>query len=119
MEPAARSSCPIASSLNLFGDRWTLVIVRDMFVGKTRFAEFLASSERITTSVLADRLEKMEAAGLTTKTAYQQHPPRFEYRLTEMGKGLLLPLQALCSWGNQYLPGTMYPPMGFMDMKLY
>lgn len=118
MKHPARSHCPIATSLDLFGDRWTLVVVRDMLVGKRRFGEFLNSKEHITTSVLADRLEQMEAAGLVTKTTYQTRPARFEYELTEMGKGLLPALQAICRWGNHHIPRTMDPPMGFMDMRL-
>ena len=60
----------------------------------------------------------MEAEGLVTKTTYQTRPRRFEYELTEMAKGLLPALQAICRWGNHHIPRTMYPPMGFMDMRL-
>ncbi|MDB5562918.1 MAG: transcriptional regulator [Hyphomicrobiales bacterium] len=114
----ARSKCPIATSLDLFGDRWTLVIVRDMLVGKKRFGEFLASREAITTNVLADRLEQMEQAGLIERQAYQANPQRFEYQLTPKGRGLLPMLQELCRWADKFLPGTMEPPMNFMDLKV-
>ena len=83
-----RSGCPIATTLDLVGDRWTLVIARDMLMGKKRFAQFLTSPERITTNVLTERLSAMQEAGLIEKLAYQQRPIRFEYRLTKKGLGL-------------------------------
>lgn len=110
----ARSDCPIATTLDLVGDRWTLVILRDMLTGKKRFSEFLESPERITTNVLTDRLSQMEVAGLVEKTAYQQRPVRFQYELTSKGRGLLPVLQEMCRWGNRYMPGTWTPPASFM-----
>lgn len=112
-----RSGCPIATTLDLAGDRWTLVIVRDLVLGKARFGDFLTSPERITTSVLTDRLAQMEAAGLVERVAYQQRPPRFEYRLTAMGRGLLPALQEICRWANRFVPGTWTPPASFMEAK--
>lgn len=111
---APRSGCPIATTLDLVGDRWTLVIVRDMVNGKKRFAEFLDSPERISTNVLADRLERMEAAGLVRRTAYQERPKRFEYELTKKGRGLLPALQEICRWANRHMPETWSPPDRFM-----
>jgi DNA-binding HxlR family transcriptional regulator len=112
-----RSGCPIANTLDLVGDRWTLVIVRDLINGKKRFSEFLDSPERITTNILTDRLAAMDAAGLITRTAYQQRPPRFEYTLTEKGLGLWPVLQNICRWANRYLPGTWEPPPQFMKRR--
>jgi DNA-binding HxlR family transcriptional regulator len=109
-----RSPCPIACSLDLIGDKWTMVILRDLLTGKSRYSEFLASPERITTNVLADRLERMEAAGLITRTPYQQRPLRHAYALTEMGRALHPSLRELCHWANRYLPGTWTPPASFM-----
>jgi DNA-binding HxlR family transcriptional regulator len=121
MTPAAkrppRSGCPIANTLDIVGDRWTLVIVRDLINGKKRFSEFLTSPEHITTNILADRLAAMEAAGLVTRTAYQERPPRFEYTLTEKGLGLWPVLQDICRWANHYLPGTWVPPKRFMRRR--
>ena len=111
----ARSACPIATTLDIVGDRWTLVILRDMLTGKKRFSEFLASPERITTNVLTDRLALMEAVGLVAKTAYQQRPVRYEYAVTEMGRGLLPVLQEMCRWANRYMPETWTPPASFME----
>ena len=109
-----RSGCPIASSLDLVGDRWSLVILRDLLNGKSRYAEFLASPEGISTNILADRLAGMESAGLVTRRPYQTRPTRFEYKLTPRGAGFLPVLQALCVWGNTHLPGTWTPPAAFM-----
>lgn len=114
----ARSRCPIATSLDIFGDRWTLVVVRDMLVGKRRFHEFLASREAIATSVLTDRLEQLEKAGMVERRTYQGRPARYEYRLTSKGRGLLLVLQELCRWADLHLDGVMEPPMGFMGLSL-
>ena len=113
-----RSDCPIATTLDLVGDRWTLVVLRDLFIGKTRFSEFLTSPEKITTSVLADRLAGMERSGLVTKSPYQLRPKRFAYALTQKGEALLPVLQAMCRWANRYEAGTWTPPERFMTRKV-
>jgi DNA-binding HxlR family transcriptional regulator len=115
--PGSGLRCPIAASLNILGDRWSLVIVRDMLVGKKRFSEFLTSSERITSSVLTERLNRLEGAGIVSKAAYQSNPIRYEYELTPVGSGLLPLLQEICRWGNAFLPDTMEPPFNFMDRR--
>ena len=112
-----RSGCPIATTLDIVGDRWTLVILRDMLSGKRRYSEFLDSPERITTSVLADRLSLMEAAGLVEKSVYQTRPKRFDYVLTAKGRGLLPVVQEMCRWANRYMPGTWNPPKSFMALR--
>ena len=113
-----RSGCPISTSLEGIGDRWTLVIVRDMVLGKKRFAEFLASPERITTNILTDRLAMMEQLGLVQKKPYQKRPLRFAYSLTPKGLGLLPVLQEMCRWGNHHIPGTWIPPESFMKKRV-
>jgi DNA-binding HxlR family transcriptional regulator len=113
-----RSACPIASTLDAVGDKWSMVILRDLLTGKRRFGQFLTSPERITTNVLAERLARLEAFGLIKKQAYSEHPPRFEYLLTEKGAGLLPVLQDISRWANRYLPGTWRPPDMFMRMKV-
>ncbi|MBL8670714.1 MAG: helix-turn-helix transcriptional regulator [Alphaproteobacteria bacterium] len=115
---AARSGCPIATTLDQVGDRWTLVVLRDMLTGKSRFADFLASPERITSSVLADRLAAMEAAGLVRKSLYERRPPRHEYRLTAKGEDLLPVLQEICRWANRHIPETWVPPASFMARRI-
>lgn len=109
-----RSGCPIATTLDLVGDRWTLVLLRDMLNGKSRFSEFLDSPERITTNVLTDRLARMEATGLVEKTRYSERPRRHAYRLTEMGRDLRPLVQEMCRWANRHIPGTWIPPEQFM-----
>lgn len=101
-----RSTCPIACTLDLVGDRWTLLILRDMFLGKSRYDEFLASPERISTNILADRLRRLEAAGLLCKRPYGQHRKRMCYELTERGRSLGPVLQAIVRWGLENIPGT-------------
>lgn len=98
----------------MVGDRWSLVIVRDMLNGKSRFGEFLASPEKIGTSVLADRLERLVAVGVAQAIAYQDNPPRYEYRLTPMGEAMLPILQEVCRWANLYRPETWPAPEAFM-----
>lgn len=117
MTDTRRSDCPIASTLDIIGDRWTLVIVRDLINGKKRFAEFIDSPEKITTSVLTARLAMLERAGIVEKAAYQQRPKRFEYHLTESGRHLLPILQAMCIWGNAFLEDTWIAPEAFMKKK--
>jgi DNA-binding HxlR family transcriptional regulator len=98
--------CPVANSLDLIGDRWTLLLIRDLFAGKHRFGEFLASPEHIPTNILAERLKRLEAAGLISPEAYSERPPRFEYHLTERGRALAPVVDAVATWGLAQFPGT-------------
>jgi DNA-binding HxlR family transcriptional regulator len=116
--PSPRSGCPIATTLDLLGDRWSLVVVRDLLNGKSRFGDLLQSPERVATSVLADRLTRLEAFGIIGKRAYQSNPVRYEYHLTAKGLGLLPVLQEICRWANAFLPGTWPAPESFMRRKL-
>jgi DNA-binding HxlR family transcriptional regulator len=95
-----RSDCPVACTLDLIGDRWTLLIVRDLFQGKHRFSQFLESGEGIKSNILAERLKRLEGAGLVERTRYQERPPRYEYRLTQDGRSLSPILRAMYSWGQ-------------------
>ena len=114
--PRGGSICPIASGLDLLGDRWTLLVIRDLLLfGKRRFGEMLASPEKIPTNILAERLRRLEAAGVIRKVPYQTTPLRHEYRLTQMGRDLLPVLRALIEWGNLHLPGCGVPPPGVFD----
>jgi len=99
-----RSGCAIAAALDILGDKWTLLVIRDLFVGRKRFAEFQGSGESIPTNLLSDRLRRLEAAGILHKQAYQEHPPRYEYLLTEHGKALGPVLAQLAHWGIRYAP---------------
>ena len=112
-----RSGCPIACTLDLVGDRWTLVIVRDMLTGKKRFGAVKGSPEGIPTNILADRLRRMEETGLVTKALYEKKPLRYEYSLIAKGKALLPVLQDICRWANKHLEGTWTAPASFMARK--
>jgi len=112
-----RSRCPISTTLELAGDKWTLVLVRDMINGKSKYSEFLGSPERITTNILADRLQKMETNGLVLKTLYQERPKRYAYALTPMGADLLDVAQAMSRWANKHVPDTCVPPESFMRKR--
>jgi DNA-binding HxlR family transcriptional regulator len=109
--PPLRSPCPIAGALDILGDAWTLLVLRDMlFYGRHRFAEFLESPEGISTNILADRLQRLERRGLIERRRYQQRPPRDAYYLTGRGHDLLPVLQALIRWGQEHLPGVAQRP---------
>ena len=97
--PARRSPCPIGCSLDIFGDRWTLLIVRDLFVGRTRFKDFAASPEGIPTNILAERLERLLEHGVVEQIPAEDGTKRLAYRLTEKGKALEPLLKAMCDWG--------------------
>ena len=104
------SSCAIASALDIFGDRWSMLVLRDMlYHGKKTYGEFLASPEGISTNILADRLKKLEAAGLIKKKAYQSNPVRYAYRPTKQGKSVKPVLKAAGKWGSKHIPKTVMP----------
>lgn len=94
--------CPVASSLDVVGDRWTLLIVRDLLRGRSRFADFRQSVEGIPPSILSARLKLLEVQGIVRRRFYSQHPPRAEYVLTAKGHGLGVVVGALASWGEKY-----------------
>lgn len=104
---AGRSSCPVACALDLVGDRWSLLVIRDLLGGTKRYSELLASREHIPTNILAERLKRLEQAGLLERVPYSEHPPRFEYRLTADGRGLGRAVDALATWGLGHFPGTV------------
>jgi DNA-binding HxlR family transcriptional regulator len=101
-----RSSCPITNVLDLLGDKWTLLVIRDLVLGKRRYQEFMDSPEEMASNILADRLNKLQAAGLVSRRAYQQNPARYEYFLTKRGKELEPILEAIIVWGKKQYPGT-------------
>ena len=104
-----RSTCPVAGTLDLIGDRWTLLVVRDLLRGKRRYGELLESPERIPTNILAERLRRLEGGGLIASRPYSEHPRRLEYELTERGRELASVLDALATWGVAHVPGTRRP----------
>jgi DNA-binding HxlR family transcriptional regulator len=99
--------CSIARALELVGDRWTLLVIRDVVLGNHRFDQLLASLG-VATNVLSDRLNRLVAEGILERVRYSERPERFEYRLTAKGRELGVPLIALMQWGDRHLSGK--PP---------
>jgi DNA-binding HxlR family transcriptional regulator len=100
--PPRRSPCPVAFSLDIFGDRWTLLVIRDLFHGRTRFKEFAASPEGIPTNILTDRLERLLARGVIEQVPAEDGTKRLAYRLTNKGKALGPILKAMRNWGLRW-----------------
>jgi DNA-binding HxlR family transcriptional regulator len=105
-----RSDCAIACALDLIGDKWTLLIVRDLFLGRSRYGEFLKAGEGIPTNILARRLRRLEAAGLVERKLDPRPRSRYAYRLTRSGRRLGPVIKAIMSWGRSQIPGTRVVP---------
>jgi DNA-binding HxlR family transcriptional regulator len=98
-----RSACPISFTLDILGDKWSLLILRDMiFAGKSAYGEFLSSDEKIATNILADRLSTLESQGIINKTVSSSNKSKFVYTLTEKGGALLPVIMEITVWGAQY-----------------
>jgi DNA-binding HxlR family transcriptional regulator len=103
----ARSKCAVASTLDIVGDKWSLLVIRDLFAGKSTYGELLAAAERVPTNILADRLRRLEDAGIIEKKAYQERPVRFAYSLTPKGRDMGEILIAIVRWGRKHIPGSV------------
>ena len=101
-----RSPCPVACALDLLGDRWTLLVVRDLFLGRKHFEEFLASPEGIATNILSDRLKLLTGHGLVEKLPDTSDRRRSIYKLTARGRSLRKVIIPLTRWSLENLPGT-------------
>ncbi len=101
-----RSPCPVANTLDLIGDKWSLLIIRDMLCARSTFGELADSPEGVPTNILADRLRRLEDAGVIVRSAYQDHPVRYAYSLSDKGKELADVVQAFVRWGKKHIPGT-------------
>ena len=110
MQVTRRSTCPVACALDFAGDRWTLLIVRDLLRGRDTYGALAASDEGIPTNILAERLRRMEAGGLISAEPYQERPVRYRYALTDKGRALGAVLAALARWGKKHVKGTVVPP---------
>jgi DNA-binding HxlR family transcriptional regulator len=100
-----RSYCPINLSLEIFGDAWTLLVLRDMmFAGKRHFRELLQSDERISSNILADRLARLVEHGVLTKSDDPTHKQKAIYTLTERGIELLPIVVQIGAWGSRWVP---------------
>lgn len=104
-EITSRSDCPISYTLDFIGDKWTLLVLRDMmFAGKSAYGDFLQSDEKVATNILADRLNMLVANGFITKTASTENKTKFVYNLTEKGISLLPVVIELSIWGSKNNP---------------
>jgi DNA-binding HxlR family transcriptional regulator len=106
-----RSRCPVSCTLDLVGDRWTLLVVRDLVRGKRRYGDFLESPERIPTNILADRLKRLVTTGIVEPRRYSDRPPRLEYMLTPKGEDLRPLLRAMVDWGVRHAGGRQPLPV--------
>ena len=106
----SQEPCSVARSVAVIGDRWTLMLLRDCFLGVRRFEDF----ERrlgISRSIVADRLKRLVEAGVLRREAYQERPPRHEYRLTDKGLALHPVIMAIVHWGDEHYAGEAGPPL--------
>lgn len=97
-----KQACPVARTLDLIGDRWTLLIIRDLFLGKTRFNQFRSSTPAPPPRLLSERLQRLEEHGLVERVVYSQRPLRAEYRLTAKGRTLFPVIDAMVTWGFEH-----------------
>ena len=111
MKKPKRSHCPIAFALDIFGDTWSLLVLRDLFFkGKKRYSEFLAAEEGIATNVLSERLARLEAEGLITKSRDKENRRQYIYAPTPKGLDLLPAILEICCWSAKYDSKTAAPP---------
>ena len=104
--PERRSPCPVACALDIFGDRWTLLIIRDLVLGRNRFKDFASSPEGIPTNILTERLERLLEHQIVQRVPSPDGTKHLAYALTEKGEALRPMLKALRNWGLQWEPGT-------------
>lgn len=109
-EELSEQPCSLARVLAILGDRWTLLVLRDCFLGVRRFDDF-ERSLGVTRHVLADRLKRLVEAEILAKVPYQERPLREEYRLTEKGMELYPAILSLVNWGDRHLAGIEGPPL--------
>lgn len=103
MAKSYQQFCPIALTLDVIGERWTMLIIRDLYFGRSRFNDLLASSPGMSTKILSERLKLLEQHGLVRREVYSEHPLRAEYHLTDKGMSLEPVLNAIGMWGGQNL----------------
>lgn len=101
-----RSPCPVSCALDLLGDRWTLLVIRDLILGRNRFKDFISSPEGIPTNILSERLERLLTAGIIRQVPAADGGKRMAYELTDKGLALRPVLKSLRDWGLDWEPGT-------------
>jgi DNA-binding HxlR family transcriptional regulator len=102
--------CSVARALSIIGDRWTILLLRDAFFGTRRFEDFQARTGA-SRALVADRLKRLVEDGVLERVAYQEHPPRHEYRLTDKGRDLHPVILSLMAWGDRWAPTPDGPPV--------
>ena len=110
IEAFADLNCSVARPLSFLGERWALLVLRDLFLGRRRFDE-IQESLGVATNVLSQRLATLVEEGIVERRRYSEHPERFEYRLTEKGRDLQPVLLAMLAWGDRYTAGPTGPPL--------
>ena len=111
-QPRRRSDCPISSALDLLGDKWSLLVMRDVLLrGKSHYREFLASEEGIATNILAERLSRLEAAGLLERTGEDPHSGKQAFHATAKAKDLIPLLLEMMLWSAAHDPQVAVPEM--------
>lgn len=95
--------CNIAQTLNIIGDRWTLLIIHEILIGNTTFSDIKRALDGISSNLLSDRLKYLESSGLISFTLYSEHPPRYSYTLTKSGEDLEDVFNAMILWGKNNL----------------
>jgi DNA-binding HxlR family transcriptional regulator len=100
----------VSCTLDVLGDRWSLLVVRELMRGKHRFGEITASAEGIPTNILAERLRRLKGKGIIRAERYSGKPPRVEYFLTAKGEELRPIVRAMAEWGVKHAGGVMPPP---------
>ena len=103
-------NCSVARTLEVIGERWTMLVLREAFFRVRRFEE-LQRNTGAARNILSDRLRRLVDHGILERRQYQERPPRFEYRLTEKGLDLYPVLISLMQWGDKHAPGEMGPPV--------
>lgn len=109
-EDLAQEPCSVARSVAVIGDRWTLMILRDCFLGVRRFEAFQARLG-ISRTIIAERLKHLTQEGVLRRVAYQDSPTRYEYRLTDKGLELHPVVMAIVHWGDRHYAGAAGPPL--------
>lgn len=114
MTPASRTpnprTCSIAAALDVVGEKWSLLVVRELFLGCRRFSD-IAVNTGAPRDILTSRLRRLEEVGVVTRRAYSEHPPRYEYVLTDAGKDLRPVILALKHWGDTHVMREQLPPV--------
>ena len=99
-----QTDCPVARTLDVVGERWTFLVLRDLSWGRRKFSELQASLKGISANLLSERLKKLEEHGMIERVFYSDHPPRAEYKLSAKGKAFVPVLKAMRAYGEEWEP---------------